>query len=349
MESPSYKGQRVLVTGATGFTGVHLCRALAEQGAEVLAIARPESDRSPLADLPIRWVIGQVFDPDVVREATEGVAYIFHMATTYRRAGLTMEYNRKVHIDATQLLAKSVAGRPEFKRFVHVSTVGVHGHIELGVRADENAPLQPEDEYQVTKNEAELWIREFAKTSGLPLTVLRPCALYGPGEKRFLKFFRMANKRFLPLLGPAGYGVHMVHVDDFVGMALLAAQHPNGLNEVFICGSPEPISLEKMTALIAREYGHHITVFRLPAWPVYEAGRICEWICKPFGIDPPLHRRRVAFFTKNRSFNTNKVYSRLGYTCKVPDAVGIPMMARWYADHGWVKVKNKPWSSASPA
>ncbi len=348
MELPSFKGVRVLVTGATGFTGVHLCRALASEGAEVVAIARPESDRSPLDGVPVRWVTGQIYDAEAVRTATEGVAYVFHMATTYRHAGLTMETNRLVHITGTQLLAHAVTGQPDFKRFVHVSTIGVHGHIPLGIKADENAPLQPEDEYQVTKNEAELWIRDYAKSSGLPLTVLRPCALYGPGEKRFLKFFKMANKRVLPLLGPRGYGIHLVHVDDFVGMAMLAARHPDALGEAFICGSPEPIALEDMSRIIAREYGHPITVFRLPAWPVYEAGRACEWICKPFGIDPPLHRRRVAFFTKNRSFDTSKIYTRLGYTCKVPDNVGIPQMARWYADHGWIRVKGKSAAVASP-
>lgn len=337
MPSNDYSGECVLVTGATGFTGVSLCRALVNQGARVRAIARPESDRSALADLPIEWVIGQVYDPDVVNAATRDVAYIFHMATTFRHAGLSMDINRKVHLDATELLARAVTDRPDFKRFVHVSTIGVHGHIPLGVKADEEAPFQPEDEYQVTKTDAEIWIRKFAASSGLPLTVLRPCALYGPGEKRFLKFFRLANRRHLVLLGPKNYGLHMVHVDDFVGMALLAARHPKAINEVFICGSPEPISLEKMAAMIAGAYGHSISTYRVSARPLYEAGRICEWICKPFGIDPPLHRRRVAFFTKNRSFNTNKVYQTLGYTCQVPDEVGIPQLARWYADNGWIK------------
>jgi nucleoside-diphosphate-sugar epimerase len=337
MQLNHYAGKLVLVTGATGFTGVSLCRALISEGARVRAIARPESDRSALADLPIEWVIGQVYDPEVVETATRHVDFIFHMATTFRRAGLSMDINRMVHLDATQLLARAVAGRPNFSRFIHVSTIGVHGHIPLGVKADEQAPFQPEDEYQVTKTDAENWIRDFASSSGLPLTVLRPCALYGPGEKRFLKFFRLANRRHLILLGPKNYGVHMVHVDDFVGMALLAARHPKAINEVFICGSPEPISLEQMATLIARTFGHPISIYRVSARPLYEAGRICEWICKPFGITPPLHRRRVAFFTKNRSFNTNKVYQTLGYTCRVPDEVGIPQLARWYADHGWIK------------
>jgi nucleoside-diphosphate-sugar epimerase len=337
----TYKGVKVLVTGATGFTGVALTRKLVELGAIVHAIARPESNMDELKGLPIRWSIGQVFDPETVRHATEGVEYIFHMATTYRHAGASSELNHLVHIKGTQLLAEAVTGRPEFKRFVHVSTIGVHGHIERGA-ATENAPFQPDDIYQRTKAEAELWIRKFSTDTKLPLTVLRPCALYGPGEKRFLKFYKMANRRFTVLLGKPGHGIHLIHVDDFVNMALLAARHPAALNEIFICGSPSTISLEKMSGLIARELGHSNTVIRLPSFPLYAAGYVCEIICKPLGIDPPLHRRRVAFFTKNRSFDTSKIRDRLGYVCKYPDEIGVPLMARWYVEHGWIKSKYLP-------
>jgi dihydroflavonol-4-reductase len=338
MNQFSYKDVRVLVTGATGFTGTALTRKLVERGAIVHAIARPESNLGDLKDLPIRWSIGQIYDPDTVKHATDGVEYIFHMATTYRHAGASSDENNLVHIKGTQLLAEAVTGRPGFKRFVHVSTIGVHGHIEHGA-ANEDAPFQPDDIYQRTKAEAELWIRNYAKEHGLPLTVLRPCALYGPGEKRFLKFFKMANRRLVILLGKPGHGIHLIHVDDFVGMALLAAQHPGGLNNIFICGSPENISLEKMAALIAREFGHSVTVIRLPAFPLYFAGFICEMICKPFGIDPPLHRRRIGFFTKTRNFDTSRVYGKLGYTCMHPDDSGVPELARWYVDHGWIKLR----------
>lgn len=338
MNQISYQGVRVLVTGATGFAGTALTRKLVELGALVHAIARPESNLGDLKNLPIRWSIGQVYDPETVRHATEGVELIFHMATTYRHAGASMDENRLVHIKGTQLLAEAVTGRPEFKRFVHVSTVGVHGHITHGA-ANEDAPFQPDDIYQRTKAEAELWIRKYAPDHHLPFTVLRPCALYGPGEKRFLKFFKMANHRLVVLLGKPGHGIHLIHVDDFVGMALLAARHPAALNEVFICGSPTNISLEKMVKLIAREFGISNHVLRLPAFPLYAAGYICELICKPLRIDPPLHRRRVAFFTKVRNFDTSKIYSRLGYTCQIPDETGVPLMARWYAEHGWIKTK----------
>ena len=336
MNRADFEGVRVLVTGATGFTGKALTRRLAELGAIVHAVARPESDRSALKHLPIQWSIGQIFDPDVVKQATEGVAYIFHMATTYRHAAASDELNHQVHVTSTELLAKAVTGRPEFRRFVHVSTIGVHGHIEHPP-GNEDSPFGADDIYQRTKAEAELWIRDYAKQSGLPLTVLRPCGLYGPEEERFLKFFKMATHRVMFALGKKGCELHLVHVDDFVGMALRAAVHPAALNEVFICGSPTSISLEDFAALIAKELGHKLTFIRLPALPVYALGYLCELVFKPFGIDPPLHRRRVSFYMKHRSFDTSKIRNRLGYVCAFPDEVGIPLTTRWYVDHGWLK------------
>ena len=336
MNDSSFKGVRVLITGATGFTGKALTRRLCELGAVVHAIVRPESDRSSLKELPVRWFVGQVFDPDVVRQATEGVDYIFHMATTYRHAAASEELNRLVHITSTRLLAEAVTGRAGFKRFVHVSTIGVHGHIEHPP-GNEDSPFQAGDIYQHTKAEGELWIRDYAAKTGLPLTVLRPCGLYGPEEERFLKFFKMAAHRIMFALGRKGGGVHLVHVDDFVGMALAAATHPAALNQAFICGSPKSISLEDFAALIGKELGHKVSVIRLPAWPLYALGYVCELICQPFGIDPPLHRRRVAFYTKNRSFDTSKIRNVTGYVCVYPDDIGVPKTARWYVDHGWMK------------
>lgn len=336
MDFSAYKGMQVLVTGATGFTGLVLTRRLVEAGANVRAIARPESKRRELEDLPIRWIIGQVYDAEVVRQATEGIEIIFHMATTYRHAGAPEDENRLVHITSTQLLAKAVTGQPQFKRFAHISTVGVHGDIKHGI-ANEDSPFQPGDIYQVTKAEAEQWIRAYAAEHGLPLTILRPCGIYGPGEKRFFKLFKMANRRTLFLLGKTGHGIHLIHVEDLTRMIMLASIHPAGLNETFICGTPSNISLERMAEIIARELGHSIKVIRLPALPFYIAGFLCELLYKPLRKDPPLHRRRVGFFTKTRSFDTSRIRNRLAYTCQYPDDIGLAQVTRWYVEHGWIK------------
>ncbi len=330
------KGTLALVTGATGFTGSVLVRKLCEQGIRVRAIARPTSTRSELRDLPIEWVEGNVYDPATVEKAVAGVEYIFHVAAAYREAGITDDVYRKVHVESTQLLARAALTQPGFKRFVHVSTVGVHGHIERPP-ANEEYPFSPGDVYQETKAQAELWLREFAPKNGLPFTVVRPAAIYGPGDKRLFKIFKMAAWPFFPVLGRArGQLYHLIHVEDLAGIFMLAAVHPNALGEVFIGGDPKALALADIIQIIASEYKRKARIIRIPAWPFFRAAAVCEAVCKPFGWSPPIYRRRVAFFTKDRSFDTSKLRERLGYTYGRTTEQGLRDTARWYRDNGWM-------------
>ena len=189
-EFKEFQGKTVLVTGATGFTGSVLTRKLVEVGANVRAIARQKSDLGELAGLDIQWYRGEVFDEDIVAQATPGVHYIFHLAAAFRETHPDEEGYRRVHLYSTQLLAKAAMEQPDFKCFLHVSTVGVHGHIEDGM-ADENYRFSPGDPYQRTKLEGELWITRFGEESGLPFSIIRPGPIFGPGDMRLLKLFRM--------------------------------------------------------------------------------------------------------------------------------------------------------------
>lgn len=326
----------VLVTGASGFTGSLLARKLCQAGLDVRAIARASSRLEHLQDLPITWVRGEVFDPDTIAAATQGVTYIFHVAAAYRQAKVSDEFYRRVHLDSTRLLAKAVTGRPGFQRFVHVSTVGVHGHIARPP-ADETYPFDPDDMYQQTKADAELWIRDFAPNNNLPFTVIRPCAIYGPGDTRLLKLFRLAAGPIFPLLGKGQCLYHLVHVDDLTDIMLLAATHPAALGEVFIAGNPHAVTLEVMGRIVAKCLGRELRVVRLPAWPFFALAAVCETICRPLGLEPPLYKRRVAFYTKDRSFNTSKLMEKLGYPVKWTEEDGLAATARWYQDKGLLK------------
>jgi dihydroflavonol-4-reductase len=332
------KGVRVLVTGATGFTGSVLVRKLCERGALVRAIVRSSSHRDALQGLPVDWVEGDVYDPGTVERAVAGVEIIFHVAAAYREAGIDDETYRKVHVDSTQRLARAALKVPGFKRFVHVSTVGVHGHIEHPP-ANEEYGFSPGDVYQQTKAEAELWLREFAPPHNLPFTVIRPAAIYGPGDRRLLKIFKMAAWPFVPILGSRrGQLYHLIHVDDLTEIFLLAASHPAAEGEVFIAGDPAALALADIISIIGREYGNPARLVRIPAWPFFWAASVCEEICRPFGWSPPIYRRRVAFFTKDRSFDTSKLRIRLGYVHRQTTAEGLRETARWYREHGWVRV-----------
>jgi len=338
---------KALVTGATGFTGSVLLRKLIKSGAEVHAIARPTSDFQQFNGLKINWHQGQVYDEAVVAEAARNVQFVFHLAAAYREAKYNDEMYEKVHLTSTRLLAAAALKSKDFRRFVHVSTVGVHGHI-AHPPADENYPFHPGDIYQKTKAEAETWLKEFAREKNLPFTVIRPAAIYGPGDMRLLKFFRMASRRFLILPGTKRGLYHLVHVDDLTNVIMLAATHPAALNEVFICGNPECMTLEKIAAVVADELGNHFTVVRLPAAPFFVLADICEKVCRKFGIEPPIHRRRLAFFTKDRSFNTSKLREKLGYTMQHSNEEGLIETTRWYCTQGLLRSRRRSAPGVKP-
>lgn len=342
MEASQYTlpfGSRALVTGGTGFTGSVLVKKLVKQGVKVVAIARPTSNVEQFQGLPIEWIRGDVFDEHLIQKAVKGVNYIFHMVTPFREAKSPDLGYYNVHVLSTQLLAKAALQESDFRRFVHVSTIGVHGHVE-NPPGDENCPIHPGDIYQETKLEGELWIAKFGKETGLPVTVVRPAGIYGPGEKRLLKIYKWVVGKWVPVIGNGSNLLHFIHVEDLTDFFILCATHPQAVGEVFICGSKRSISFRQMVDLIGDYYGVSAKFIRLPAAPLFALGDFFEFICRPLGIEPPIYRRRLAFYTKDRSFNTSKMQRVLGFVPAHDDEQGLKELAQWYLDQGWISLPN---------
>ncbi len=333
-EIPS--GTKVLVTGATGFTGSLLVRKLVQAGVKVSAIARKTSNLKPLSDLKINWFRGDVYDPQIIESAVQGVEYIFHVAAAFREAKLGDEAYHLVHEKSTELLAKEALNQENFKRFIHVSTVGVHSHIDRPP-ADENYPFQPDDIYQRTKAEGEKWIYQFSKKSGLPLSIIRPCMIYGPNDKRMFKLFKMVWKGRVPMISHKNTLYHLIHVDDLTDFFIWCAVHPNALGEVIICGNKETTNLKNLSETIGEELQKKVRFFNIPKGPFFLLGDICEFVCKRIHVEPPIYRRRIAFFTKDRSFNVSKMLNQVNFTPKWDNSTGPKMTAKWYQENGWFK------------
>jgi nucleoside-diphosphate-sugar epimerase len=258
------------------------------------------------------------------------------VAAAYRQAAVPDTVYRQVHVESTQRLAQAAAQAPGFRRFVLVSTIGVHGHIDRPP-ADETSPFAPGDLYQSTKAEAETWLAAEAPRLGVSHAIVRPCAIYGPGDTRLLKVFRMASRGLFPVLGGGRTLYHLIHVEDLAAIIERAAVHPAAAGEAFIAGAETPVHMDEMVAIIGRTLGRRVRILRLPAAPVFLAADLCEAICRPLGVEPPLYRRRVAFYTKDRAFDTRKLRDRLGYSCQYSNEGGLAMTARWYVEHGWIR------------
>jgi nucleoside-diphosphate-sugar epimerase len=326
--------ERVLVTGGTGFTGSNLVHALVEAGDTVRVLARNAARARERLPGDVEVFEGDVTDRAAVVAAMRGRDVVYHLAAAFREPGLPDSRYREVHVDGTRHLLES-ARAEGVRRFVHVSTIGVHSHIEHPP-ADETWPHTPGDIYQQTKSEGEQLALAFQREHDFPVAVIRPAGIYGPGDMRLLKLFRPIARRRFVMLGSGRTLFHMVHVRDLVEGIRLAARRPEAVGEAFIIAGEEYCSLQELAARIAEASGVPAPRFRVPVWPFFAAGALCEAVCIPLGVEPPIYRRRVAFFTKNRAFRIDKAKRLLGYQPRVPLDAGLRETAAWYREHGYV-------------
>jgi nucleoside-diphosphate-sugar epimerase len=324
----------VLVTGATGFTGGHLARHLRQQGHAVAALVRPSSvpRAASLAAAGVDVRAGDLADAAAVRRATAGCEVVYHIAATYREAGQSDAAYVTVNVEGTRnvLQAARDAGA---RRVVHCSTGGVHGHIE-SPPATEDAPFSPGDVYQRTKLDAERLAAEFGRTTELEVVVARPIGIYGPGDMRFLKMFRGIARGRFPMLGPGDVFYHLTYIDDLVRGFQLCGEVPGAAGRTYILAGPEYTTLKELVARIARELDVAPPRLHFSVWPVWLLGAMCEAVCVPLRIDPPIFRRRVDFYRKSRAFDITRAREELGYNPTIDLTTGIRLTAEWYRSQG---------------
>jgi dihydroflavonol-4-reductase len=327
---------RVLVTGATGFTGGHLASTLRRRGHEVRALVRPASlerfQRSPLAAAGVIPRTGDLTDAEAVGRAAEGVDVVYHIAATYREAGQPDAAYRDVNVRGTRNVLDA-ALRGGAGRVVHCSTGGVHGHVE-DPPANEDAPFNPGDIYQETKLEAEQVAREYGSSHPLEVVVARPIGIYGPGDTRLLRMFRGLWRGRFPILGSGAVFYHLTYIDDLVEGFRLCGEVPAAAGRTYLLAGPRYTTLNQLVAMIASELHVSPPKIHWPVWPFWTAGLLCEAICIPLRIEPPIYRRRVDFFTKSRAFDTTRARRELGYAPQVDLAEGIHHTAVWYREQG---------------
>lgn len=323
---------KALVTGASGFTGGYMVKNLLQHGYQVRALVRSTSRIDHLKDLPIDWVYGKLESADDLLRAAEGVDVIYHIAALYRAANVPDSIYEQVNVGGTRHVLEAARAQG-VKRVIHCSTGGVHGHVQ-NPPGDEDSPFHPGDIYQSSKLAGEQLAMDYHLEHGLPVTVVRPIGIYGPGDTRMLKMYRLIKKgRFVMFAGGRAL-YHLTFVADTVEGFRLAGESEKAVGQAYLIAGEEYVTLSEFAALIAEVLGVGKPWLKLPVWPLYGAAWLCEGICVPLRIQPPIYRRRVDIFVKDRAFSIEKAKRDLGYYPQVGLREGITRTAAWYTGEG---------------
>lgn len=332
MTTESGPQQTVAITGATGFLGSHLTERLIAEGHRLRILARDPDKANRFQDRVDAVVSGDIADPDPVARLAAGCDTFVHLVSNFRVVKGTPESYVRTNVEGTRN-ALSAAASAGVRRFIHCSTIGVHGDVEISP-ADEQSPFNPGDLYQETKLEAEQTCREAMSDANMEIVVIRPASQYGPGDLRMLKMFRMLKARRFVLVGSCQAHFHAVYIDDLVNGFLLAMTRPGIGGETFLIGGPGYVTLEEYIRTAAAAAGAPPPRIRLPYWPMHFAAWACETLCRPLGLEPPLHRRRMRFFRNNRAFSIEKAQRVLGYNPTVDLEEGMRRTVEWYRSEG---------------
>jgi dihydroflavonol-4-reductase len=326
---------RCLVTGASGFVGSHLALALAEKGFSVRGLVRHDASRtaSELRTAGIEIFRGDITHAETIDPAVRDCATVFHAAAVLGPANLDRSIYQAVNADAVTTMIQACRNSGSVTRFVHLSSVGVLGNIPHNTRADEGTPPRPQDIYETTKLDGEERVLK-ASRQGFPAVIVRPGWVYGPGDTRTLRLFRMIARRRLLIIGKAQNKQHPVFIDDLVNGIILAAQTEGIEGRVYhLCG-PDILTVNDLCHTVASAAGVSLISLRPPVWSVRAPARLIGVLWSLFSADPPVDHRKADFFILNRAYSIQRARKELNWNPKTRFEDGIRRTIDWYRENG---------------
>ncbi len=326
--------KKALVTGASGFTGGYLCKALKERGYTVKALVRKNSNRELLEKLDVKLIDGDLSEPNSLRGKIKGVDMVFHLASLYRQQRITKDMFTMVNVEGTRaLLEDSIAGG--VKRFVHCSTVGVQGVITKPP-VKEDAPYNPGTPYQESRVKAEKLVLSYFQKGKLDSVVVRPVCIYGPGSKRFLELFQDIYKRNFRMIGKGNTLCHLTYVEDLVAGIILAGESPAAPGQIYNLAGNEYLPLKELVRIVAELFNKPVPKIGIPLWTVHIAAFFSDLVSRAPQIEPTTSRKLLNLFTRDKAFDISKARKELNYNPGTPLREGLTRTAIWYKENGWL-------------
>ncbi len=332
----------IAVTGATGFLGSRLVAELIQRQQSVRILARDEQKARHLFGDTVTIIPGDVTDAGQVQQAIDGATTIYHLAGQLYHPSIPAERYHQLHVEGTRALLTACQGQSHLQRIVHVSTTGVHG-VTGGTPAAEDAPFAPTNAYEATKLKGELLALKVYQEQGLPVTVIRPGLVYGPGDLHLLGFFVAIQKGFFRVIAGGKAILHPVYIDDLVAALLLGAERPPAPGRSYNIAGARPVTVSELATAIAQALDRKLPAGNIPLWLANLASDVFAIVPGIRGEQAPLTRSRVQFLTNSRTYDISRARSELGYAPQVELEEGIQRTAAWYYKYGYLVDSSRNW------
>jgi len=327
---------RIAVTGATGFIGQHLVSALLEQDHRVVALTRRPGARVALAlaERGVELREGDLSEAQSLGPFLEGAEALYHLAAEGHVSASTaaaLARFRRVNVAGTHSLLQACLAHGGLRRVVCFSSTAAVGLIPDRL-VDEDTPPQPVSPYQKSKREAELAALEY--TDRIPLILLRPCMVYGPGcQGEFLKICRLVQRRIFPRLGRGPSLTPIVHVRDVVQLST-AALHRGEVGGTYFAVSEQSYPVARIVRAICGALGQRYVHPAVPLHLVLAAARLVELSARVARRPAPFTPRNILSTAANRSFSPRRAQEDLGYVQSVTLESGVAETVRWFRAEG---------------
>lgn len=321
----------VLVTGANGFVGSHICEALLSSGFGVRALVRKTSDLSNLKGLPINLVYGDITNPESLPDAVNGVYAIVNNAGIVKTN--CREQFQEVNCGGTENVLKvAIENNPALARLVHVSSTAACGPASSMAPINEEYPPNPLTAYGRSKLNAERAV--MAYKNSLPVVILRPSAVYGPRDTEMYSFFKSVKMRVKPAFGPGQRYLNFTYVKDFARAVVSSIETDIPSGNTYIVAEKEPHSYSEAAEIIGEILGKRTITLYVPGTLLSVAGWVSENIAR--------WRSKPSIFTQEKVreilqrywiFDTSKVQRELGFV-STDFRTGAGETIAWYKENG---------------
>jgi hopanoid-associated sugar epimerase len=326
----------LLVTGATGFVGSAVLRALATSGDNLRALSRASSPRGNLAGVDCEVVVGDMRDAESMARAMAGVTRLYHVAADYRLWARDPKDILRANLEGTRTVMEAALAAG-VERIVYTSSVATLRAGDASHSTDETEPLaEPEaiGAYKRSKVAAERLVETMVAERGLPAIIVNPSTPIGPRDVKPTPTGRILVEAATGKI-PAfvDTGLNLVHVDDVARGHLLAMER-GVVGQRYILGG-QNVSLREMLGVIAGQVGRKAPTVALPRAPLYPLAWVAEAVARMTGKEPFVTSDALKMASHHMFFSSAKAERELGYTAR-PYAEAIADALAWFRAHGYL-------------